>query len=315
MMRIFRALGLPVAVAASVYFIWFVFRTIGAQDLSSLASLPAVAAIVLAATLYAAIIPVSASAWALLLERQGESWSPGFLAAVMGATQAAKYIPGNIAQHIGRASLVLGYGMRLQTFTVSVIHETLLMVAASIVVGTVLLWVASGGLVPLPDRYQYALLMLGVGFAFAVVVIAMGPARTLPVFTRPSQVARLLNSLGRPLGFKTTAIVFAAYSLNYLLIGLGMWIVAQSLGADGRAGYALLTAAFTLAWLLGYLTPGAPAGLGVREGILALLLAGAVADQHLLALILAMRIVTLAGDGLCFMFGALGLRRAGWRFK
>lgn len=315
MIRILRVLGWPVAAAVSIYFIWFVFRTVGAQDFSSLASLPAMAAIFLAALLYATIIPVSAWAWMLLLERQGETWSPGHLAAVMGATQAAKYIPGNVAQHIGRASLALGHGMRLQTFTVTVVHETLLAVAASIVVGVVLLWVDSGGLMPLPDQYQYALVLLAGGFAFAAVVVAMGPARVLPAIARLPRLARLLDGLGRPLGMKTTLIVFSAYCVNYLLIGLGMWVVARTLGVDERAGYALLTAAFTLAWLLGFLTPGAPAGLGVREGILALLLAGAVSDQRLLALILAMRMATLVGDGLCFLSGMLGLRKIGWRFK
>lgn len=315
MIRILRVLGWPVAAAVSIYFIWFVFRTVGVQDFSSLASLPAMAAIVLAALLYATIIPVSAWAWMLLLERQGETWSPGYLAAVMGATQAAKYIPGNVAQHIGRASLALGHGMRLQTFTVTVVHETLLAVAASIVVGVVLLWVDSRGLMPLPDQYQYALVLLAGGFAIAAVVVAMGPARVLPAIPRPPRLARLLDGLGRPLGMKTTLIVFSAYCVNYLLIGLGMWVVARSLGVDERAGYALLTAAFTLAWLLGFLTPGAPAGLGVREGVLALLLASAVSDQRLLALILAMRMATLVGDGLCFLSGMLGLRKIGWRFK
>lgn len=75
----------------------------------------------------------------------------------------------------------------------------------------------------------------------------------------------------------------------------------------------LFTSSFALAWVLGFLAPGAPAGLGVREGALAFLLAGSVDDQRVLTLILAMRIVTVMGDGLCWLVGLIGLHRASRR--
>lgn len=313
-MRTLRILGWPIAIAVSGYFVWFLFKAIGNQDFSALATVPTITAMCLATLLYTTIIPISAWAWALLLGRQGEKWAPRRLAAIMGATQAAKYIPGNVAQHIGRASLVLGRGMRTHAFAVTIVQEMLLAVTASIIVGSLLLWVSPEGFLLLPEQYRNVLLLVACGAAIFVIILAIGPENAFPVMTKSPKVVRIRESLGRPIGFKVTGSVLAAYCANYLLIGAGMWGVAYSLGIVG-GGYALLTAAFTLAWLLGFLTPGAPAGMGVREGVLALILGGVMSDMQLLSLIVAMRVVTLIGDGVCFIGGVYGLRKSEWVSK
>lgn len=303
----FRLISWLVVIGVTAYFFWFAFNTLDGQDFSGLSSLPVVLSIVMAAFLYSSIIPVSAWAWTLLLKSHGEAWSFRFLAAVMGVTQAAKYIPGNFAQHVGRAALAIRHGMKLQAFTVSVVQESILAVGASVLVGVGLLQVSPGGFNRLPDTYQNMLFLACMLLAAALIVLSMGLFKLPDALRRYEKVMRLFEFWGGPLGPRTTMLVFSAYCINYLVIGLGMWCVAYCLGVRFEGGYALLTASFSLAWLLGFLAPGAPAGLGVREGVFVLLLAGIVEDERVLSLILAMRIVTVLGDGLCWAAGFVGL--------
>jgi uncharacterized membrane protein YbhN (UPF0104 family) len=74
--------------------------------------------------------------------------------------------------------------------------------------------------------------------------------------------------------------------------------------------FALLTTAFALAWVVGFVTPGAPAGLGVREAVLLLLLAHGMGAANASLLILTLRIATTLGDMLCFILGLAVMPRA-----
>jgi uncharacterized membrane protein YbhN (UPF0104 family) len=303
-----RCLGWIIAAAIAGYFVWFVAQTFHMQDIAALTAPWTIAAILLAACLSALIIPISGKAWTILLRSQGETWRPARLITIMAVTQLAKYIPGNVAQHIGRAAMSLRHGMKLRAFTASVIQEMVLAVAASITVGVCLMMLSPLGIAQIPIAYRTIVLIALFAAIGTVLVLARGSSLLPARVRRHRWFSQALRVTGPSPGVKTTAFVFSAYCLNYLLIGVGLWFIGQALGLASSGAYALLTGTFCLAWLLGFAMPGAPAGLGVREGVMALLLSGAVPDHQILALVLAIRLATLAGDALCFGFGLLALR-------
>jgi hypothetical protein len=59
--------------------------------------------------------------------------------------------------------------------------------------------------------------------------------------------------------------------------------------------------AYVVAWLVGLVTPGAPAGVGVREMVLIFLLGHAIPETELLPAVVVSRLVTVAGDVLLFV--------------
>jgi uncharacterized membrane protein YbhN (UPF0104 family) len=65
------------------------------------------------------------------------------------------------------------------------------------------------------------------------------------------------------------------------------------------------TGVFTVAWTAGFLTPGAPAGLGVREAILVLGFTPLYGEAAAIGMAGALRIVSVIGDGLSFGIGLL----------
>ena len=300
MTRLLRTAGWLVAAALVGYFLWFAGRALDADALGGLLSLPVCLALVAAALLYATIIPVTAWAWARLLARQGEVWTARSLALLLGRVQLAKYVPGNVAQHAGRAILALRAGMGGRPLAVTVVQETVLATAASVLVGVLALAATAPGIAQLPEGSRSWLLAAGALLGCAVLVLASFDLPVGRLAASRSRIARLLARGGGLPGHRVVLPALGAYVLNYLVIGLGLWLVARAAGLPAALDLWVATAAFALSWLLGFLAPGAPAGLGVREGIMALLLTGIVPDADALAFVLLARVVTLAGDAIIY---------------
>ena len=81
------------------------------------------------------------------------------------------------------------------------------------------------------------------------------------------------------------------------------------MGWEREAGHWLSTTwIFTVAWIAGTLSFGAPAGAGVREAILTWQLTPLLGPTHAAAAAVALRVITTAGD---LLASALGRFMAG----
>src|SRR5262249_16185669 len=160
-------------------------------------------------------------------------------------------VPGNIAQIAGRTSLSLREGIKLRTFTVSLVYETVLAAAASIIVGLGLYLLSPTSLMHLPGAKSWVVLGIAAPTPCALILLVFGAA-LLPTRIRAhARISALLTVVASPRPGVTAAIL-VAYCANYLLIGVGIWCIGLALGIAPPRSYALLTGAFSLAWLLGY---------------------------------------------------------------
>ena len=96
---------------------------------------------------------------------------------------------------------------------------------------------------------------------------------------------------------------------SFVLLGLCAALLARAF-FGAAAPFPRLAGVFAAAWVAGFVTPGAPAGLGVREAVLAGGLRPIYGPEVALALPLLFRMVTVTGDGVAFALGTL-LRRSG----
>lgn len=308
MSKVWRVAARCLSLVLVAYFVWFAFR---ATDVSALRRVHFSARVTLgvfaAALLYAAIIPITAWAWRRLLETQGEHWLVSSLARFLGLSQLAKYIPGNVAQHATRATLAMRAGMGGRAFFVSVGQETVIAVAASLLVGFGVLQFSesAAGLGQLSPWGVRCLLFLSMALAFGVLLMASRKLTPDHLSQHSSRWLRLLGRMGGLPGPASVLAALMAYASNYLMIGAGLWLVARAIAAPAAMDFSLLTAAFALSWALGFLAPGAPAGLGAREASMLLLLHGSASADTLLVFVLLARIVTMLGDGLCFGVASL----------
>jgi uncharacterized membrane protein YbhN (UPF0104 family) len=77
-------------------------------------------------------------------------------------------------------------------------------------------------------------------------------------------------------------------------------VLAQLMGevSFGLSYGLLYCGAFVVAWIVGLVAPGAPAGVGVRELVLIVLLKGLVLEVELLMAVLLSTVVTVVSDRL-----------------
>ena len=93
------------------------------------------------------------------------------------------------------------------------------------------------------------------------------------------------------------------WQLVFLATSAAIFLVILLLAATKPIPLYLLPSiagAYVTAWLIGTVTPGAPAGLGVRETVLLLLIGSHFTEQNVLFAALLMRVITLLGDSLFF---------------
>jgi uncharacterized membrane protein YbhN (UPF0104 family) len=89
-----------------------------------------------------------------------------------------------------------------------------------------------------------------------------------------------------------------------------VWVLVVALSEPGtpRPNAFWLLGAYSFAWMLGFVVPLLPGGLGLREGTLAAFLAARFGAGVATALALALRLVNTAGEFLAIAAVELGYR-------
>ena len=228
------------------------------------------------AVVYGASNVALAVAWRDLLEHCGAPSGVRWAVHVFGVTQLAKYIPGNFFHRASRQTVGMSDGHEAMPLLKSAVWEFAAIMSSAAVFG---LWL--GPL--LLDDFSYTL--GGSLFAAAVVIVSLGAQRYFSAFVR-------------------RAVLW--YVAFLLLSGLLFYATLQLLVPGTNLLFALpgICSAYIIAWLAGAITPGAPAGIGIREVEMFALLQSVVAESDLLLAIVLNRAITAGGDTLFYLFAA-----------
>jgi hypothetical protein len=200
---------------------------------------------------------------------------------VFSVSQIGKYLPGNVFHLAGRQALggVVGGGQ------MKLVKVTVLELSGMAVCGTLF-----GAFVI--DRiihvFDLPLWIEAAGAGVSAVIILI--------------VIRRLFGVDAGLAWSLYIVFLAVTGLIFLglIINLNPTII-------GGVSPVTIVAAYVISWLLGFVTPGAPAGLGVREYVLLLLLGG-MDSAMIVSAVLLSRLVTILGDILLLGLGAVFLR-------
>lgn len=309
MKRIYRPIGLAVGLIATLFCVIYIASSWRDQDLSAYASPQAAAGLSLAIAFYVVGVAVSAEGWRRLLAGVGLHNSWWELTGIVAVTQVGKYLPGNVAHHIGRASLALQRGIGPVPLAVTAGTEMLLLMLASLVVGTIALLLSGISLAVLPVGNGVAMSAIAAMIAAAVmgllVLRKFGPL----LMTRfAPQHATVFRSSNLP-SATSMLMAFACYCIVFLAFGAGIVVMSGLLTPDVSQAPWLLVASFALAWTIGFVTPGAPAGLGVREGVMLFILGTSYPPADAAVIVIALRLATTVGDVALLPIGWLLVRK------
>lgn len=199
---------------------------------------------------------------------------------IYGLSQINKYIPGNVFHLAGRQTLGMSAGMAARPLAQSTFWELTMLASLGLVFGAL----------AMPLGWPW-MPMIGATGLWALVLLC-GYA--------------VLYRLGaRPLAL---ALVWQAFFLALSGVTfVGVLLLSSPEPFHQGSLLPAVCGAYVLAWLAGLVTPGAPAGVGVREAVLLLFLGGLFAPASLLVAVVLGRAVTASGD-LMFYLSALSLK-------
>lgn len=244
----------------------------------------ALLAIALGVTLLAHIW--SGWVWSWILQTLNQPVKGSWGVQVYLKTNIAKYIPGNIWHLVGRIKASTEVGIPLKAATLSVLLEPLLMAAAALLIA---LWGSlhqSGG---------WQILSL------ATVLTAIHPQIMNPALgylgKLKAKTSGSLPSDGTAFRLKHYPLLPLLGELGFLgLRGFGFLLTLLVLSPVTPAQIPLLFSAFSIAWLLGLVIPGAPGGIGVFEATALTILGQDFSTGLVLSTVALYRLVSILAE-------------------
>lgn len=220
-------------------------------------------------------------------------------------TNIAKYLPGNVWQFYGRVVAAKQIGIPLSVATLSVLLEPLLMAAAALAIA--LIGVQSGNL-PLQFLCLLAVLIGIHPRILNTLLQLVGRMKGKPKEPEPPQpeTATPAASSSPDATSPSTAPKLRRYPLLpllgeagfVLLRGSGFIFTLLALGSIAPGQIFPTLSAFSFAWVLGLVVPGAPGGIGVFEATAVALLSQQFSPGMILGSVALYRLISVLAEAI-----------------
>jgi hypothetical protein len=234
-------------------------------------------------------LALTGAGYVLILERLAARHLPRWrLMSIWSRSMLARYVPGNVMMVAGRVVLGRESGVPGRvSLAASVYEHVFLLGLAAIASVGVLLYVG--------DLGQGPWLWLVAAVPFGLVILH-------PRVFAPLSSAVLRRFQREPLesflSGRDVALLAGVFTSAYVFLGIGVWAIVRALTGPEAGDPLLVGAGFLLSFVVSMLAFVIPSGLGVREGILALVLArdlpGGVAIAAAAAVRLLMTLIEVA---------------------
>jgi hypothetical protein len=281
----FKVFSISVWILCCAYVAVTIYRT-GALQVVSQSILEYTSAFVLVIALYVLSCLGIAAAFAFLV--WGVSAGQRLRADIIGVhaiTQIAKYLPTNTLHLVGRHAVLRRRGLSDVALVGAGLIEIVLLLLAA--VGLAALG-ASDELATHLDLDQRSLAIIGALIAALVLIAAAALRANRTVLVSLSLTWRAAAG---------ASVAISMYCVFFTLSGVILWVLlAQAIQVPLPPDIVRLTSYAAISWSIGFVSLGAAAGIGVRETILILLLAGAVEPAPATSAAVAYRLVTTLGD-------------------
>lgn len=253
--------------------------------------------------LYSTSIFILSIAWHVLLRAIGNLY-PKFTTSclIIFITQIGKYLPGNIGQHFGRVFLAKRYSIEVSTSVFTLLLETFWVVSTGGTIALIAI-LSTGNSILENNSYtpSSSFLTLLIGIMLLTPFIGHRLFDRLAICWSGRKGIQF--EIAQMPSIKTIFIVVLLYGFIFILLGLVLKIIASSIFDNPDGGFLLLTGIFAVAWIAGFITPGSPAGLGVREIVLVAALTPIYSNETAVGITTALRVTTVLGDIIVFFLG------------
>ena len=202
-----------------------------------------------------------------------------------------KFIPGGIMYVLGRNRMAVETeGLSHGKVALATLIEGILWVVAAITLSSIFAFDYFVYYVRQLDILPLVGLLLGLAVLIAIPILYYFRSRLFAALSNFKKDASglLAKALVKRLAFALVIVNLWGFFFLATLIILGQPIT-PNLGIT-------IVGLYILSWVAGFLTPGAPSGLGIREFILLMFLGGILNEDILLSAIVMHRALQIAGD-------------------
>lgn len=248
---------------------------------------------VTASIIYALSCFLLSTAWQrLLIWLGGATIGHRACHAVYGRTQVAKYIPGNIFHIAGRHIWARQLGFEHGTLAGAAVYEILglLLASSTIALMSLILWRTSGNIPIFSIAIIFSITLLSP-------FILNKAISSFPKFRHFGLQRKDLMSI-----VKGLLPICSLYFLYFFIVGgILLWLVNDMSPVEtfGKAGAIISIVA--VSWIVGFISPGSPGGLGIREAMLIFFLSGLIGEPESTLVAVVFRLITVSGDFLFWL--------------
>jgi len=154
--------------------------------------------------------------------------------------------------------------------------------------------------------------------AFVIVLIIIAVLAGSAAFSLRHKIKQGLNKLFDHMKVLSISVIIKRFGFGLLIMTLwgGTFLATLIVLGQPLEFNQMFTVVglFLLSWLVGFLTPGAPSGIGIREIVMLMFMGGILYEDILLAAMLMHRIVAASGDiaayGAAIAYGYLSKKEA-----
>jgi glycosyltransferase 2 family protein len=237
--------------------------------------------------------------WVVIRTLSGGAWPASLTivrtVALFSVGNLGRYAPGTIWFLATRTHLAARVGLPLPTVAASLALELVLIALAGV-------WMLALGLLVLPPFSGLRPLAAVVGM---LPILAVVDAHLFSVIQR--MVGRGHGSAGPPIG-RGQRIGFLFMYLGVWLVGaVALWLAVRSVAVIGPEAFPPVAGAWGVAFLAGFAVPFLPSGLGVREGLLTVLLGSLVGIEAAGISAVLFRLLLTAAEALALLICAPGV--------
>ena len=214
-----------------------------------------------------------------------------------------KYLPGNVFQYVGRNQLAADMHISHVDVACATILDILFSVAWAGIFSVILLGTRIAELL---EKYGRDLVLVGAaGIVLAAALIIVLRMKFREKFREYiSRYSKAFEKGRRGQFIGGISYYFANYAVSAAMYFICMSLIVPDAGLREQI---VLTGAFMFAWIVGFVTPGAPGGIGIREGVM-IFVSGDRYSDRIILFVLVMRISSVIADVAAFVTGRIYLK-------
>ena len=214
---------------------------------------------------------------------------------VYAKSNLAKYLPGNVGHYAARQMFASRMGLSQLHIALASLFEIGYSSCSMLIISLLFSADAMSGL--LRDQFgSNCFVWLGVLAVVTAVVFLI----TGYIFRRNKYIAEMITLAAQPRFWLTMLRSFGLFTISTLVIGaVFVLIMCQYVSVDFNDAY-LLIGGCTASCFIGFVTPGVPGGIGVREAAMLFLLASLFPGDKIMLAAVLQRLTMIIGDALVF---------------